>query len=93
METDRESDLLTCKSKTSKEDLKKEQLKIEMENLPFPRDIVCLLFLFVARTSSLFLFVGLAVMVRRCFVHVTGTVVVSVCLPSSSTFESYGLSD
>ena len=40
METDRESDLLTCKSKTSKEDLKKEQLKIEMENLPFPRDIV-----------------------------------------------------
>ena len=39
-------------------------------------------------SSSLFLFVILAEMVTRCFVKVAGTIVVSVCWPSPSTFVS-----
>ena len=40
-------------------------------------------------SSSFFIFVELTVMLKRCFVQVAGTIVVSVCWPSSCTFVSW----
>ena len=69
----------------------KEQLKITIVNLPFPWDFVCMQHALFALRGVMVLLFFKPLTVTRCFVKVVGTIVVSVCWPSSSTLLSHWL--